>query len=290
MSSAHTHAHTHTDGHTHTHSHTHAHPHSHAHLISDIRALRDDELGDRAQSRTIPDDEQTSAARAKAREDASFDNLIALGNALAFQMRYHEAIECYDKTVELRPDDYGARRKRAGRYLSILRLADADRELSWCVEHTNDVLDPKYMLGCCRYYAGDFDGAKALFDECVELSKNDGDMYVASLYWAVACSVRQGKSVASDMAKFNPDMEIGHHTGYMQSLKLFAGDAFCACDNIPIEDELQKHIFYYGAHLFYLAMRDAENADRFLDKTLSLDTYFSAFAYLGAYTEFLHRL
>lgn len=287
MSSAHTHAHTHTDGHTHTHSHTHAHPHSHAHLISDIRALRDDELGDRAQSRTIPDDEQTAAARAKAIEDASFDNLIVLGNALAFQMRYHEAIECFEKAKKLRPDDYDARRKCAGRYLSTLRLDDAKEEFSWCAEHASDTLDPKYMLGCCKYYEGDFEGAKELFDECIELAKSNGDMYVASLFWAVACAARTGKRIDADMAKFDRDMEIGHHTGYMQSLKLFAGDSLGDCDTIPSDDELQKCIFNYGAHLFYLSEQNALLADMFLVNTLKLDTYFSAFAYLGAYTEYI---
>ena len=34
---------------------------------------------------------------------------MALGGALAFQMRYHEAIEWFEKAKALRPDDYDAR-------------------------------------------------------------------------------------------------------------------------------------------------------------------------------------
>lgn len=143
------------------------------------------------------------------------------------------------------------------------------------------------MLGCCKYYEGDFEGAKQLFDECITLAKDNGDMYVASLFWAVACNVRAGKDVSEIMQKFDRDMAIGHHTGYMQSLRLFDGDSLSECDTIADEDELQKCIFNYGAHLYYLSKSNAFLADLFLANTLKLDTYFSAFAYLGAYTEFV---
>lgn len=256
--------------------------------ISDVRALRDDEiLFGKAHSHTVCDDKQTSLAREKTSKNPCYENYMALGGALAYQMRYHEAIECFEKAKKLRPDDYDARRKCAGRYLSTLRLDDAKEEFLWCVEHTRDTLDPKYMLGCCKYCDGDFDGAKELFDECLELAKDNGDMYVASLFWAVACNVRRGRAVDADMTKFDRSMEIGHHTGYMQSLKLFAGDSLDDCDTIPSEDELQKCIFNYGAHLFYLSEQNAFLADMFLVNTLKLDTYFSAFAYLGAYTEYI---
>jgi len=67
---------------------------------------------------------------------------------------------------------------------------------------------------------------------------------------------------------------------------LFDGASLFECDVIPVEDELQKCIFNYGAHLYYLSKCNAFLADVFLANTLKLDTYFSAFAYLGAYTEF----
>ncbi len=250
--------------------------------------MRDDEiLFGKAHANVVADDENTTVARASVRENPCYETYIELGGALAYQMRYHEAIECFEKAKEFCPDDYNARRKCAGRYLSTLRLDDAKEEFVWCVEHSNDTLDPKYMLGCCKYYEGDFDGAKALFDECIDLAKDNGDMYVASLFWAVACDVRTGRNIADDMKKFDRTMEIGHHTGYMQSIKLFDGDSLAECDVIPDEDELQKCIFNYGAHLFFLSQGNALLADVFLANTLKLDTYFSAFAYLGAYTEYV---
>ena len=262
-------------------------PNCNCNKISDVRALRDDEiLRGKAHKRVVPDDEKTAFARLKNKNNPCYETYMELGSALAFQMRYHEALECFEKAKTIRPDDYEARRKCAGRYLSTLRLDDAKAEFEWCVTHADDVLDPKYMLGCCKYYEGDFEDAKRLFDECITLAKDNGDMYVASLFWAVACKVRVGKDVSEIMQKFDRNMEIGHHTGYMQSLKLFDGDSLSECDVIADEDELQKCIFNYGAHLYYLSKGNAFLADMFLANTLKLDTYFSAFAYLGAYTEF----
>lgn len=258
--------------------------------ISDVRALRDDEiLFGKTHVGNVSDDENTKAAREALALNPCYKTYMELGNALAFQMRYHEAIECFEQAKTACPNDYAARRKCAGRYLSTLRLDDAQTEFEWCVAHTDDTLDPKYMLGCCKYYQGDFEGAKVLFDECVELAKDNGDMYVASLFWTVACDVRSGKSTARDMRKFDENMTIGHHTGYMQALKLFAGQSLASCDVIPDEDELQRCIFNYGAHLYYLAEGNALLSDMFLVNTLKLDTYFSAFAYLGAYTEYMAK-
>lgn len=256
-------------------------------LISDVRASRDDEIiFDKPHVNLIQDDENTAEAREKANQNPCYQTLTELGNALAHQMRYHEAIECFERAKEF-CNDYAIRRKCAGRYLSVLRLDDAEKEFSWCVENATDTIDPQYMLGCCKYYKGDFEGAKPLFDKCIDLTKDNGDMYVASLYWSVACCVRTSLDTAETMKKFDRQTKIGHHTGYMQTLKLFDGDSFDECDVIPVSDELQKCIFYYGAHLYYLAKDDRAKAKEFLDKTLELDTYFSAFSYLGAYTEYI---
>lgn len=145
------------------------------------------------------------------------------------------------------------------------------------------------MLACCKYYQGEYEKAKVMFDECIDLAKDNGDMYVAALFWAVACSVQTGQDIAGDMAKFSEDIPIGHHTGYMQSLKLFAGKKLAECDTIPKEDELQLCIFTYGAHLYYMHKQNALLADAFLAGTLNLDTYFAAFAYLGAYSEYIRQ-
>ena len=78
-------------------------PNCKCNMISDIRALRDQEIlfGKRA-LRVVDDDEKVANARMKYAQNPTFDNLMELGSALAFQMRYHEAIECFESL----PKDY----------------------------------------------------------------------------------------------------------------------------------------------------------------------------------------
>lgn len=260
-------------------------------VVSDVRSVKEQELKfSNAHFHPVPDDEQTAKARAELLScPDDVDRIVALGDALAFQMRYTEALRCYEKARDLRPDDYKIRRKCAGRYLSTFNLDKAESAFEWCVANTSDRLDALYMLACCKYYQGEYQTAKTMFDECIDLAKDNGDMYVAALFWAVACSVQTGQDIAGDMAKFSEDIPIGHHTGYMQSLKLFAGKKLAECDTIPKEDELQLCIFTYGVHLYYMHKQNALLADAFLAGTLNLDTYFAAFAYLGAYSEYIRQ-
>ena len=262
-------------------------PNCKCNMISDIRALRDQEIlfGKRA-LRVVDDDEKVANARMKYAQNPTFDNLMELGSALAFQMRYHEAIECFEGAIELNPDSYQARRKCAGRYLSTLQLDKAEEAFEWCDERGEDRLDTRYMLGCIAYYKYEYEKALALFEECFALAKDNDDMYVAALFWAIACSVQLGRDLDGVYARYK-DMQIGHHTGYLQAVRLFMGEDLKDCDNIPKEDKLQNCIFMYGVHLYYLHRKNAMLADIALKNTLANDTYFSAFAYLGAYTEYL---
>jgi len=264
-------------------------PNCKCNAISDIRALRDQEIlfGKRCES-TVADDENVSSARKDYLENPTFDTTMALGNALAFQMRYNEAIECFERAIALKPHDYQARRKCAGRYISTLQLDKAEDAFLWCDERAEDKLDTRYMLGCIAYYKFEYEKALALFDECFALAEGNDDMYVAALFWAIACSVQLGRDLDDVLAKYK-DMQIGHHAGYLQAVRLFMGDSLEDCDNIPKEDKLQNCIFMYGVHLYFLHNKNLMLADIALKNTLANDTYFSAFAYLGAYTEYLRN-
>ncbi len=258
-------------------------------LASSIIATSIDELMNEGKyERKIEDDEATKEARSSYASDPSFLNAMALGNALSFQMRYHEALGFYEKAKEMKPSDYSSHRKCAGRYFSTLQLEKAVEEFSWCLAHAIDKLDPLYMLGCVYYCKGDFPKSKEAFSQCLELAKDNADMYIGVLYWLIAGDIRTNGGYEEDIAKFDDSIKIGHHTGYFEALKLFKGVPIDGCD-IDSEDEIQRCIFAYGAHLYFLSKNDEALSKRYLEKALSLDAYFASFAYLAAYSE-THRI
>ncbi len=254
-------------------------------LASSIKASYLDELVNKGKyERPIEDDEETKKARENYALDDSFSNAIALGSALAFQMRYHEALSYFEKAKEVDPSSYLAHRKCAGRYFSTLQLEKAAEEFFWCIAHTGDKLDPLYMFGCVSYCQGEFEKAEESFKECLELAKDDTDMYVGVLYWLLASCIKMGEDYSGIIATFDESMKIGHHTGYLETLKLFKNGSVEE-RHIESENEIQRCIFAYGEHLYYLSEQNYQKADECLNKTLSLDTYFASFAYLAAYCE-----
>ena len=67
-------------------------PNCNCNKISDVRALRDDEiLFGKAHANTVCDDDNTAKARENESKNPCYETYMALGGALAFQMRYHEA-------------------------------------------------------------------------------------------------------------------------------------------------------------------------------------------------------
>ena len=83
--------------------------------FADIHASAASQLGDALC--TLEDTPEVTALRGT--ED--YDNLVSLGNALCYQMRFCEAIEVYTKAVKQNPDWMDAYRRRAARKLSMLQ-------------------------------------------------------------------------------------------------------------------------------------------------------------------------
>lgn len=283
----------------------------HSDSVQELRfksALASDAFGDRTYAASeIADDENVREKRAKLKDDK--ESLLALGDALSYQMRYNEALVYYTRACELYPDDYVCLRKRAGRLLSVLRVDEAERAFNVCLTRADDKLDIIYRLALCAYYRGDFKSAKDKFISCYELSRDNGEMYIAVLYWHIQCLVRLEEDVNDAMKYYYDGLDPGHHIGYMRAVELFllddrnreinpglglyavadmganAGKGICNEVANEVADELNIAIYKYGVYAYLLHLGCEYEARLALDDTLNHDTYFSSFAYLGAYSE-----
>lgn len=262
------------------------HNHGYDRRISEIHSTLVREFGLSDNCAAVEDDFNTLSRRADYLKNPNDKNtLIALGDALSFQMRYNEALKYYRKAVELYPDDYCAHRKCAIRYMSVLNIDAARREFEWCDIRTDDKLDIKYRLALCAYYDGNYKEARKILIDCYPLAENNGEMYIAVLYWHLQCLVRLGMNISEALKYFYADLDGGHHIGYMQTVRLFLTDDIRAGDIIDRNDELNSSIYLYGLYAYHLRNGRLDEAFRTFDKMLGLDTYFSSFAYIGAYCE-----
>jgi len=231
----------------------------------------------------IPDDGQTAKLRAEYDAKQDFESLTALAGGLCFQLRYTEAKELYVSAMELKPEDYSVHRRLALVHLKLLDFKAAEREFLWCQPRTADEADILYRLGLTRYGLARFDEAEECFKACLPLVKDDGEMFVAALFWYALCLRRENKPIdviASEYEKFGGN--CGHHTGYDAYLKLLLKglSAEEAVALLSDDTELNLSCLLLGLSVEY-SEKDADRAAGYLNELLSLKDVWAGFAYIA---------
>lgn len=164
---------------------------SHGPLFSAVSSCLEKEL--LGQDIIIPDDEQTALARKAALDAPTVDNLLALAARLSFQQRHRESAEICRKVIKSAPDCYAAHRRLGLNAMKTLQHREAWDQFFWCLERTDDPLDIHYRLGLSLFYQGQYEQAWYWFISCFNLSRDDGEMYIAVLYWSILCLLKMGR-------------------------------------------------------------------------------------------------
>lgn len=228
----------------------------------------------------VGDSGEVAAARAAATD---YDGCVKLGKALSKQLRYREAAGAYSMALDWRPDDLGALRLRAGRYLSTLQCGKAQADLERCLALGADELDITYRLGLCAYFLRDYSCAMAHFESCMPLC--DDEMGIAVIYWHTLCAYRLGVDPAL-LRRYHVGMEVGHHTAYEIAMSVCTGakgvdEALAALDNQP--EDLEYVIALYGICLFLGHSGEKAKAAAQMQRLLARDGFWPCYAYLAAW-------
>lgn len=283
----HSHGETHSHDETHRHGETNSHSHNHNHeLFSDVYSKKECQLN--GAPLDVYDIEKVVEAKLQLIQNQNFDNLINLGNALCFQLRYREAIEFYEKAKEKDCENILARRKLALCFLKTGNIDGALEEYSFCDQVTPNSLDIIYRIGLAHYYAGNYEKAKSELYRCFELSRDNGEMYIAVIYWYILSCVKLKQDLKFVLDLYNEKIECGHHIGYELTAKLFCGLVGeeklykLAKEN----DEMTFVIYLYGLYCYYQMKNDVAKAIKCKAELLKTDKYWACFSYLGAFYDF----
>ena len=154
-------------------------------FFADIHASAASQLGN------APCGLTDSPEAAALRGGTTYDELLNLGKALCYQLRYHEAIAVYSRAIAMEPDTVTAIRQRAARYITTLQPEMAIRDFLRCRELGGDEMDISYRLGICHFLAGSYADAMAELTRCLPLC--DDEMGIAAIFWHTLCAWRCGK-------------------------------------------------------------------------------------------------
>lgn len=250
---------------------------------------------------------EANLAEAQANYDADpddADNIIWLGRRLAYLWRYQDAIDVFSRGIELHPDNFRMYRHRGHRYISVREFDRAAADLERAAELIEGVPDevevdgapnaqgiPRstshsniwYHLALAYYLQGDFEKAASAWETCMELSRVNDDMLVATADWQYMTYRRLGRDedAARVLEEIREEMDVIENFAYHKRLLMYKGliDPEELLD--PNADELDLATQGYGVANWYFVNGERDKAREILDKVLE-GKYWSAFGYIAA--------
>lgn len=219
------------------------------------------------------------------RESDDFQSQVALGNALAGQYRFRDAIAVYRSALRIRNDDQTVFNRLASSYLTIRCFPKAKA----CYERALQLgADPKaisFPMGVWHYLKSEYFAAAERFAACLPC---EDEMAIAVIYWHTLSRYRIGEE-AELLSAYHQEMDVGHHTAYQLAVSVFCGD-------VPWEDaaakaeqnpgDLNAVIALYGICGYLHAVGQPEKSTALLQHLLARSSCWPCISYLAAWNAF----
>ncbi len=251
---------------------------------------------------------QKSLAEAEAefeRDPRNPDRIIWVGRRLAYLGRYRDAIDVFSEGIEMHPQNYALYRHRGHRYITVRQFDEAVADLEKAAALSKGVPDeveedgapnaagvPRstshsniwYHLGLAYYLKGDFDNALRCYKVCMDFSKINDDMLVATADWLYMTYRRLGREedarAVLDLIK--EQMDILENSAYHQRLLMYKGmvepDSLMNASDMT---ELNLLTQGYGVANWYYVNGDKARAKALLEKIVE-GSYWPAFGFIAA--------
>lgn len=218
------------------------------------------------------------------READDYQSKVALGNALAAQYRFRDAIEAYRKALLIRSDDWTAYNRLAGACLTIRRFGEAMDGYSRCLALGAGEKAVAFPLGVWHYLSGDYVSATDWFEKCLPCGD---ELAIAAIYWHTLCCYRAGQESAL-LSMYHREMDVGHHTAYRLAVSVFSGETpWEEAAERAEEDasDLSTVIALYGLCGYLDYIGQTEKSAVLLKKLLKRDSCWPCISYLAAWND-----
>ena len=218
------------------------------------------------------------------READDYQSKLSLGNALAAQYRFRDAIDAYGEAMRIRADDPALYIRLGGAYLTLLRFDEAFDAYNRSIVLGADPKSAAYPLGVWHYLNGDYAAAAQYFADCLPC---DDEMKIAVIYWHTLCCFRANTEPFL-LPDYHGGMDVGHHTAYLLAVSVFAGGvcADTALEELENEeDDLNYIVAAYGICRYLSVIGKAAESDFLMKKILSRNAVWPCISYLAAYTD-----
>lgn len=210
---------------------------------------------------------------------------VKLGNLLAGQYRFKEAITAYNMAYNIKPDNPTISLCLGGSYLTLFMYEEAKKAYENAIQAGAPEKSVAYPLGVLHYLTGEYEKAADYFSKCLPCG---GEMQIAIIYWHTLSAYCGGFS-PDLLDEFSVDMEVGHHTAYKKAVMVFSGNASIENEAASdVSNDLDASILKYGLSIYASHIDDAVMAKQLLNETLECSSVWPNVSYLAAYRDSLN--
>lgn len=218
------------------------------------------------------------------RESDDFQSQVALGNALAAQYRFRDAISAYRSALAIRGDDKAVYSRLAGSYLTIRCFPEAKACYTRALELGASPRSIAFPMGVWYYLKGDFSAAAEQFSACLPCGD---ELAIAVIYWHTLSCYQAG--VAPELlSAYRREMDVGHHTAYQLAVAVFCGDvswedAAARAEQDP--SDLNAVIALYGICGYLRTVGQVDASRTLLFRLLTRSSCWPCISYLAAWND-----
>lgn len=218
------------------------------------------------------------------RESDDYSSRVRLGNLLAAQYRFREAVEIYRTAEKIRWDDPMLYIRLGGALLTLRRFDEAKEAYKRSFDTGIKEKTAAYPMGVWHYLRGEYAQAASWFGKCLPCKD---EMAAAVFYWYILSCCR-GNLPDDLMKNYHSDIQAGHHTAYKMVIEMFCGnvemqEAEDAAKNT--DNALDAVVIWYGV-LVYMESRGYRiETAAVMDKILKRNSVWPCISYLAAWND-----
>lgn len=222
------------------------------------------------------------------READDYESRFQLGNALARQYRFREAVQAYQKAARVRADDWKLFYSLAGAELTLRHFERATVAYHRCLALGAGEKAVAYPLGIACYLQKQYKSAADYFAQCLPCGD---EMKIAVLYWHTLACYRAGEKPEL-LGGYHADMQVGHHTAYRLAVAVFCGEiswekALAETKRAP--NSLNDAIALYGLCGFLTFCGERAQSKQCRERLLANEEVWPCISYLAAWNDCLNE-
>ena len=222
------------------------------------------------------------------RQNDDYQSKLLLGNKLAAQYRFRDAVIAYREAEQVRSDDLGLFQNLGGALLTLRQFPEAKEAYTRFLSLGGKEQSVSYPLGVWHYLQRDYAGSAEHFLRCLPCGD---EMKIAVIYWhCIACSRMQKSSDL--LTLYDPNLDPGHHRAYKHVVSLFTDqtELSTAIDILNAEPgALDFCILAYGISNYLSAQGKTSEATELLQRMMEKQEVWPSVPYLAAWNDLQGR-